>query len=294
LSIDHVSRKVEGEPPEAAWSPLAGRNNMPKYYVHGAASAFSVTEEPDFYRMRVGRPEVDEDDVEDFLDTTVEWLSTNPTKGILIDFDGVTSVCAGFIVELRRNYEDIKARGLYVRFVNVDKAIEPYVNVQNITVVVTVDPDKPVLSAKIILADLADNLTDKQLMKKHHLSKRGLQSMFDKLLRKGLVTEDVLARRTATKTPQGPAGRTANKSQKASVNAVDVLKDIDRDMPDTMLMRKYKLTLKGLKSLMEKLRRSGLLPTQVLSRRKGLKVTPNSSQAQTPGSTRRSSRKKTE
>jgi hypothetical protein len=63
---------------------------MPRYYVHGAGSAFSVTEEADFYRMTIGRPKVDQDDAEDFLDTTVEWLSLNPTKGILVDFTGVS------------------------------------------------------------------------------------------------------------------------------------------------------------------------------------------------------------
>lgn len=35
---------------------------MPRYNVHAAGPAFSVTEEPDSYRMTIGRPEVDEDD----------------------------------------------------------------------------------------------------------------------------------------------------------------------------------------------------------------------------------------
>jgi predicted transcriptional regulator len=267
---------------------------MSRYYVHGAAAAFSVTEETDFYRMRIGRPEVNADDVEDFLDTTIEWLSSNPTKGILLDFTGVRSVCANFTAQLKRNYEDIKARGLYVRFVNVDPAIGPYVDVQNITVVVTIDPGKPVLSARTILADLADNLTDQQLMKKHGLSAKGLQSMFGKLLHKGLVSKDILGRRAGTESPGSPPARAPSKSPKASVNASDVLKDIEQDVPDTVLMRKYKLSPKGLKSVLEKLRRKGLISTQTLSKRKMARLALDSSSDHTARSTRGTSSKKKE
>ncbi|MGO9568932.1 MAG: hypothetical protein ACLP5H_15460, partial [Desulfomonilaceae bacterium] len=55
---------------------------------------FSLLEERDFFRMKVRKSEVNEDHVEEFMDKTVEWLSTNPQKGILIDFEGVKSVCS--------------------------------------------------------------------------------------------------------------------------------------------------------------------------------------------------------
>ena len=262
---------------------------MSRYYVEDDVPAFSVTEETDFYRLSIGRSEIDDADVEDFLDTTVEWLSSNPTKGILIDFTGVRSVCPTFTVELQRNYENIKAKGLYVRFVNVDPALQPYVDVQNITVVMSVYPDKPVLSAKAIMADLARNLTDEQLMRKHGLSEKGLQSMFRKLQRKGLIAKHVLSKRAAVEVPPPPSISAASKSQKASVNASDVLKDIEQDMPDTMLMHKYKLSPKGLQSMLKKLRSAGLISTEILFRRKRLRLTLDSSPPPPERSARRKS-----
>ncbi len=109
------------------------------------------------------------------------------------------SVCADFAVALNKYYEDIKRRGINVRFVNVDPIIEPYVDVTNITVVMTI-PDKPVLSARQLLEDLANNLSDKELMRKHGLSPRGLASMYRKLLRKGLISRRALARRMGVET----------------------------------------------------------------------------------------------
>jgi uncharacterized protein (DUF433 family)/anti-anti-sigma regulatory factor len=238
-----------------------------KYYVEDDELAFSVVEEAEFFRMKVIRSEIDEDDVEDFLDTTVEWLSSNPTKGILIDFSGVRAVCPAFVVELQRNYEEIKSQGLYVRFVNVDPALEPYIDVQNITVVMSVYPDKPVVSAKTILGDLANNLSDEELMKKHNLSPKGLRSLYKKLLRKGLLGKHLLSRRTAVPAvvdnpPEDP------ESKKLAVSAADVLKDIENGATDEDLMRKYRLTRKGVQSLMRKLRSAGLVNTQIISLRK--------------------------
>jgi uncharacterized protein (DUF433 family) len=244
-----------------------------KYYVEDDETAFSIDEEPEFFRMKVIRSEIDEDDVEDFLDTTVEWLSSNPAKGILIDFTGVRAVCPGFVVELQRNYEEIKSQGLYVRFVNVDPALEPYIDVQNITVVMSVYPEKPVVSAKVILSDLAHNLSDEDLMKKHNLSPKGLRSLYKKLLRKGLLSRHVMSRRTevpllpeVTPVVSKPAPEPA--PTKPAVNASDVLKDIEQGATDEELMRKYRLTRKGLASLMRKLRSAGLVNTQIVSLRR--------------------------
>ena len=72
-----------------------------KYYVKDTREIFSLTEESGFFRLTVGRADIQEKHVEDFLDTTIEWLSTNPKKGILIDFSGVRSVCGDFTVQYR-------------------------------------------------------------------------------------------------------------------------------------------------------------------------------------------------
>jgi anti-anti-sigma regulatory factor len=238
-----------------------------KYYVEDDETAFSLVEEQEFFRLRVLRSEIDEDDVEDFLDTTVEWLSTNPTKGILIDFKDVRSVCSGFTIELQRNFEEIKSHGLYVRFVNVDPSIEPYIDVQNITIVMNVLEDKPVLSAREILQDLRNRISDEELMRKHSLSPKGLQSLYRKLLRKGLITKHILARR-ATLEQVDKSASSPNEAKKPVVNAWDVLRDLEDGMPDSALMQKYRLSPKGLDSLMRKLSEKGLISPHKLQQRK--------------------------
>jgi anti-anti-sigma regulatory factor len=233
---------------------------------------FSLTEEPAFFRLRVDTPHVEEDHVEEFLDTTVEWLSSNPKKGILIDFKGVRSVCEDFSFHLRQYYEDIKARGLYVRFVNVDPSIESFVDVSNVTTVIDLDSlelkqDKIAISARQILEDLASNLSDRQLMEKHGLSKRGLGSLFRKLLHRGLVTRRYLARRMGIETAELTRSLAGMKSKKVKVDPANVLEDISKKLSNNALMRKYKLSQKGLQSLLKKLHNMGLISRTTLAAR---------------------------
>jgi len=238
-----------------------------KFFVESEQQVFSLLEERDFFRMKVRKPEVKEDHVEEFMDKTVEWLSTNPEKGILIDLEGVKSVCSDFTVALTRNYEDIKRRGLYVRFVNVDPKIEPYIDVSNITVVMTI-PDKPVISARELLGDLANNLSDKELMKKHDLSPRGLKRLYKKLLGKGLIFRRALALRMGVPTKDLTVVFEAEKPKKVTVDASDVMKNLSSEMTDTELMREYKLSPRGLQSLFRKLYNKGLISkTTFLSRK---------------------------
>jgi DNA-binding Lrp family transcriptional regulator len=228
---------------------------------------FSLAEEPETFRLKVESAVINEDHVEEFMDKTVEWLSSNPEKGILIDFDGVRSVCAEFAVALNRYYEDIKARGLYVRFVNVDPLIQPYVDVSNITVVMSI-PDKPVLSARELLKDLSNNLSDKELMRKHGLSSRGLASMFRKLLRKGLISRRALAKRMGVETREVTVCLEGVGKRKVTVDASDIMKDLADELSDTQIRHKYKLSHRGLQSLMRKLYRKGLISKEALLRRK--------------------------
>lgn len=230
---------------------------------------FSLAEEPETFRLRVESSAIHEEHVEEFMDKTVEWLSSNPDKGILIDFEGVKSVCADFAVALNRNYEDIKSRGLYVRFVNVDPLIQPYVDVSNITVVMSI-PDKPVLSARQLIQDLSNNLSDRELMRKHGLSPRGLASMFRKLLRKGLISRRALAARMGVETGQVTVSLEGIGKRKVTVDASDVMKDIAEDISDGQLRQKYKLSHRGLQSLLRKLYRKGLVSKDALLRRKEL------------------------
>ncbi|MGO9571544.1 MAG: hypothetical protein ACLP5H_28810 [Desulfomonilaceae bacterium] len=240
-----------------------------KYYFDDEESAFSFVEEPRFYRLRVERSAIEEQHVEEFLDRTVEWLSRNPDKGILIDFKGVKSVCREFAVHLGTYYQDVRDKGLPVRFINVDPGIEPYVRRANISVVLDVPPDRAVLSARELLEDLSNNLSDEELMKKHGLSAQGLASMFRKMLRKGLVSRDSLATRMGIETCEVTVNLNG-KISKVTVSATDVLKDLGDESSDTDLMRKYKLSPKGLRSLLTKLHRKGLISKATLDRTKSV------------------------
>ncbi len=239
-----------------------------KFYVNEGPASFSVVEEEEVFRMVIRGSEIDEDDVEDFLDTTVEWLSTNPEKGILIDFEGVKAVCGNFVVHLTRYYEEIKARGLHVRFVNVDPAIKDYVDGSTITVVLTAPLyDKAVVNAKDILEDLEGELSDRDLMKKYGLSPKGLESMFGKLLASGLITQKTIDRRG------GHAGQVSKSNDEAGlrravVGASSAVKDVHDMMTDHELMKKYRLSRRGLQSMLRKLYRKGLVSKEVLMERR--------------------------
>jgi len=243
----------------------------PRFYVDDDFS-ISLVEESGFFRMKIQTPEVEEHHVEEFMDTTVEWLSTNPTKGILIDFDGVKAVCGDFAASLARYYEDIRRRGLYVRFVNVDPAIEPYIDVSNITVVLhrPIINNKAVVSAREILKDLSNNLSDRDLRKKHGLSEKGLAKMFRKMLNMGLISRSVLAQRMGVETGDVTEGLKGILYSKPVVNAAEVLQDIADNMTDSDIMHKYRVSPKGLRSIMKKLYDRGLISKVTLKRRKRL------------------------
>jgi anti-anti-sigma regulatory factor len=235
-----------------------------KYYLDDDESAFSLVEEGRFYRLRVDRSEIGEQHVEEFLDRTVEWLSRNPKKGILIDFKGVRSVCDEFAFHLAAYFEDARDKGLQVRLVNVDPDVEPSISGVNVSIVLDTNPDKAVLSAKELMEDLSNNLSDRELMTKHGLSAKGLASMFRKMLRKGLVTRDTLAKRMGIETCEITVALNG-RANKVRVNAASVLKDIDDNASDADLMYKYKLSPRGLQSLFTKLYRRGLISRAVLA-----------------------------
>lgn len=241
---------------------------MARYFFDDLQPAFAVREEEDTFRLMMNEEDIDEDHVEDFLDTTVEWLSTNPKKGILIDFKGVKSVCPEFVVHLNRYYEEIKGRGIVVRMVNVDPAIKPFVDVSSITVVIDVPyENKPVVSAKKVLQDLAHHLTDEDLKKKYELSDKGLESLFRKLLRKGLVSRKTLVKRQEMFEADITVRNELLESHKASVDAAEAVRDINKHLSDAELMEKYRLSEKGLKSLFRKLVQKGLISERALQRR---------------------------
>jgi anti-anti-sigma regulatory factor len=238
-----------------------------KFLFDSDEQIFSLLEESDFFRMKVSKSEVKEDHVEEFMDKTVEWLSTNPNKGILIDLEGVKSVCSDFTVALTRYYENVKRHGLYVRFVNVDPGIKPYVEVSNITVVMT-RPEKQMISARELMGDLKNNLSDKELMDKHNLSPSGLKKLYKKLLAKGLEFRRALERRKGGPSKNLTVVLQTQDAKRVTVSASDVLKSLSNGMTDKEIMSHYKLSPRGLQSLYRKLSNLGLISESTWMQRK--------------------------
>jgi len=244
---------------------------MTKYYVD-EPTVFSLVEEPEFFRLKVETSAIKDEHVEEFLDTTVEWLSTNPSKGILIDFNGVKSICDDFSFHLSSYYEDIKARGLYVRFVNVAPSIEPAVEVSNITRVINLEDlnlgqGKLSVSAKEFLEDLAEKLSDRQLMKKYRLTMKGLASVYRKLLNRGLITRRFLAQRMGIETSNITVHLAGKGSSKVRISSAQVVVDLARRLSNDELMNKYRLSPRGFTRLLEKLYDKGLLSRSDLTAR---------------------------
>lgn len=138
------------------------------------------------------------------------------------------------------------------------------------------------IAAKQAVADIRAGMDDSALMEKYSLSPSGLQSLFDKLVSAGLIDvaemydrmpgyvgtvaiADPFAlpkRGTADHTRQSPKGKSS-----AWINAQEAARDIRSGMDDSALMRKYKVSSKGLQSLFEKLVDVGVITQLDLSRR---------------------------
>lgn len=242
-----------------------------RYRLDDEERIFAVVEESGFFRLSMARSEIGPQHVEDFLDTSVEWLSANPEKGILIDFNGVTAVSDDFVIQLLKYYEEIKQKGLYVRFVNVGPHLRGILSPSNITVVITretLDEErKPSVNIKELLADLAGPASDEQVMDKHGLNEKAFHKMLEKLLVRGLITRRALALRWGVDTSVITLAPDALGAKKKKVDARDVIADLSRELTDKQLMEKYRLSKKGLKSMLTKLCKMGLISRELRDER---------------------------
>ena len=238
-----------------------------KRFVDGSEQIFSLIEETDFFRIKCDSSEVKEEYVEEFMDKTVEWLSSSPKKGILIDLEGVRSVCPDFTVALTRYYENVKRRGLYVRFVNVDPRIKPYVEVSDITVVMT-RPQKLMISIRELVGHLKNNLSDDEFMKKYNLSRRGLKKLYKKLLATGLEFPRAIERRIGAQRTNLSVVLKTRDAKRVTIHASAVLNSLSNGSTDAELMSSYRLSPRGLQSLYRKLYNKGLISKSTFMQRK--------------------------
>ncbi len=239
---------------------------MKRYFYADRKPAFSLLEEPDCFRLKMELPEIEEHHVEEFLDKTVEWLSANSEKGMVIDFEGVTSVCSDFTAHLARYCDDARTKGLVVTFVNVGDAIKPYIEIQAGTQGSEFGRSVLSISTKEVLGDIERNLPNRDLMHKYGLSLNGLTSLFRKLFSKGLISRQWMERRSIHEAPIEIDLDMAD-LREIEIPAADILKDIADDVPDEILMQKYRLSQKGLDSMWMQLSANNLISEETLRQR---------------------------
>ena len=111
---------------------------------------------------------------------------------------------------------------------------------------------KTKIEAKKVLDDIRAGLDDAALMEKYNLSIKGLHSVLEKLVTLKALNESYIW-----------TGRPPRESGPASPNrelsAKEVTRDIKSGMTDGELMRKYKLSAKGLQNLLEQLMEAGVI-----------------------------------
>jgi uncharacterized protein (DUF433 family) len=134
------------------------------------------------------------------------------------------------------------------------------------------------------LADLRAGMNDSALMAKFQLDSKGLQSLFSKLVRAGLITFEELDERmpgfmgttslfaSAPTSDEKAAWELKRRPVEAeevgrTVNANEAVADIRSGLEDTALMEKYRLTAKGLQDLFGNLVDGGLLDQSEIDER---------------------------
>lgn len=131
------------------------------------------------------------------------------------------------------------------------------------------------IDVDIALNDIRSGLDDASLMQKYRVSARGLQSLFNKLVRAGSIELAELDRRmpafmgTVFVFEEGLAGgRPPDGSGTVpSIDLDETLKDIREGMEDADLMAKYNLSAQGLESLFDHLVFTGLITRMELDLR---------------------------
>ncbi len=124
---------------------------------------------------------------------------------------------------------------------------------------------KPKIDAKQALDDIRSGTDDQTLMDKYAISSKGLQSLFNKLIDLGVITQEEIDQRTSESF--GNVSITHNLRRKdkqarehgRTVNALEAARDIRSGVNDAELMKKYRLSSKGLQSLFDQLVETGVV-----------------------------------
>jgi hypothetical protein len=121
--------------------------------------------------------------------------------------------------------------------------------------------EKKSLSAREVVADIRVGMTDEQLMEKHMLTAKGLQSLKNKLLSSGLVTQSQLDGRA------GPTKVTSQVDKKAL--AKNIAAAVKTGLPDNEISKRFGISPSKLTSVYNSLIKAGYLAVDDLTKRPG-------------------------
>ncbi len=132
---------------------------------------------------------------------------------------------------------------------------------------------KPVkIPASDAVACIRSGLDDASLMERFHLSARALHSLFDQLVATGQVRQSEIEGRGALSpgtvvVDVSELSFPAQDDEKPVISAADAVKSIRAGMDDATLMKRYKISAKGLRSLFRKLVAAGFISRSELDER---------------------------
>ena len=139
--------------------------------------------------------------------------------------------------------------------------------------------NKPKIGAREAANDIRSGMTDAELMEKYHLTAKGLESLFRKLVEAKLLEQSFVSKRTAPveadTRPKSAPSPTPNLESappgpgEPSELALAILQDIKDGRHDNEIMRRHELTPGTLKQIRDSLVQSGLLVAEGLGPQKG-------------------------
>ncbi len=128
------------------------------------------------------------------------------------------------------------------------------------------------VSAKKVLTCISAGMDEAAIMKRFNLSAKALHSLYDQLVEAGQLTQSQVDRRCCIS--PGTVAIDLNRPEfpsagidKPVIKAADAVKCIRSGMDDPSLMKRYKISAKGLQSLFRKLVAAGVLNQSELNRR---------------------------
>ncbi len=122
--------------------------------------------------------------------------------------------------------------------------------------------EKKTISAREVIADIREGMTDDQLMRKHSLSAKGLSSLKNKLLNVGLITQAELS-------GQAAPNQTPTQAVDKEALARHITEAVKSGLPDDEIVKRFGIPAGKLPDVFASLIKGGYLTQEDLDRRPG-------------------------